>query len=183
VLAAREQTDPARPIEVVDSRTATMTCGLVAIEAARAAAGGAGQAEVLALVHDLLGRTHLAALLNTLEYVQRGGRIGRARALVGTLLNVKPMITVAEGVVTPLEQVRTRQRALSRLVERTTALAERGLERLAVLHAADATSAEMVADQLAGLLPREQIIVGQIGPVIAVYTGPGALAVCAITRR
>lgn len=183
LVAARELADAGARVDVVDSGTITLACGLVALEAARAARDGADHDATLALIADLLQRTHLVAVLDTLEYLQRGGRIGRARALLGSLLSIKPMITVADGVVTPLEQVRTRQRALARTVERIAALAERDPLRLAILHAADEASAAELRERAAAVVPIDRIIVAEVGPVIATYTGPRAFGFAAVTAR
>jgi DegV family protein with EDD domain len=182
-LAAREISEGGGRIDVVDTRTATMAHGLLAIEAARAARAGADHEAVLAGIRDQMQRVHLVVLLDTLEFLQRGGRIGRARAAIGSLLSIKPLITVADGVVTPLEQVRTRQKAITRVVERARALADREVTRLAVLYTADAASGEGLATSLSTLVPREQMIVTEAGPVIATYVGPGALAFAALTAR
>jgi DegV family protein with EDD domain len=183
LVAAREAAGEGGRVDVVDSRTIALACGLAAIEAASAANAGADHETVLALIDDLLGRAHLVAALDTLEYVQRGGRIGRAQALIGSLLSIKPLVTVADGVVTPLEQVRTRQRALARLVERIIALAEREIVRLAVLHAADEASALEVRDRVASVVPADRIMVAEVGPAIATYTGPRGAGFAALTAR
>jgi DegV family protein with EDD domain len=170
-------------IDVVDSRTAAMACGLVAVAAARAARAGATHEAVLAQVQAQLPRVHLYFALDTLEYLQRGGRIGRARALLGSLLSIKPVLTVSDGVVTPLEQARTRQKALGRVIERTRGLAERGLETLAVLHIADLETADTLRTALADLVPPDRLLVAEIGAVVATYTGPRAAGVAALTAR
>jgi DegV family protein with EDD domain len=183
LVAARELAAGGARIDVVDSGTITLACGLVALEAARAARQGAGHEAVLALIADLLRRAHLVAVLDTLEYLQRGGRIGRARALLGSLLSIKPMITVTDGEVTPLEQVRTRQRALARTAERIAALAEREIIRLAILHAADEAGVAELRERAAAIVPADRIIVAEVGPVIATYTGPRAFGFAALTAR
>jgi DegV family protein with EDD domain len=183
LVAAREAAAEGGRVDVVDSRTIALACGLVALEAAGAANAGADHAAVMASIDDLLGRTHLVAALDTLEYVQRGGRIGRAQALIGSLLSIKPLVTIVDGVVTPLEQVRTRQRALARLAERIAALAEREIVRLAILHCADEASAMEVRDRVAPLVPADRIMVAEVGPAIATYTGPHGAGFAALTAR
>lgn len=181
-LGARELKAEGARIDVIDSRTATAACGLVAIEAARRAKAGGDHETVLAEVRSLLGRVHLLVLLDTLEYLQKGGRIGRARALFGSLLSIKPLVTVADGVVTPLEQVRTRQRAIGSMIERCRLLEGRRLERLAVIHVADPAMANQLRETLAGFFHGE-ILMAEAGPVIATYVGPGALGIAAITAQ
>jgi DegV family protein with EDD domain len=183
VLAAQELTGTGARIDVVDSRTAAMACGLVAVAAARAARAGATHEAVLAQVRTHLQHIHLFFALDTLEYLQRGGRIGRARALVGSLLSIKPVLTVTDGVVTPLEQARTRQKAIARVIERSRALAERGIEALAVLHSADPETASGLRTALADLVPADRLLVAEIGAVVATYTGPRAAGVAALTTR
>ncbi|MCC6629076.1 MAG: DegV family protein [Chloroflexi bacterium] len=184
LVAAREATITPGQIEVVDSQTIAMACGLVAIEAARAARDGADQATVLALVNDLIGRTHLVAALDTLDFAFRGGRISRAQAVVGSLLSIKPIITVADGAVTRLEQVRTRQKSLQRLQERLEALhQERQVIRLSFLHVADLESALDLRERVRSSVPVEPVLITELGPVVATYTGPRGVGFAALTAR
>ena len=130
-LMAAQATAPDR-VEVIDSQMASMALGFLALEGAEAARAGRSLKQVADHVRSLLPKARVIATIDTLTYLQRGGRIGRAQALVGSLLNIKPLITLKDGEVQPLGRARSRAQALDRLV----ALLERdgSLSRLAVLH-------------------------------------------------
>lgn len=166
------------PIELVDSGTVSAGFGLPAEMLAREAREGKTLAELKAHAESLCSRMHVIAVLDTLEYLQRGGRIGRVQALAGTLLSVKPMIGVREGALIPLGNVRTRSKAYERVGQLTGDLGE--LEALAIVE----------GDEQAGTLlepvvrhawdgPIERFI---LGPVVGTHAGPGAAGVAAITR-
>lgn len=163
-------------IEVIDSESASLGLGLIVMAAAELANQGADEREVASYVRRLIQNVHIWFFVDTLEYLQRGGRIGRARAFLGTLLNIRPILKVDEGEVHPVEKVRTRSKAIDRLVEFVELFPT--IERLAVIHSSTSTTeAETLIKRLEPLYPREQIIVGQYGPVIGTHTGPGGLGV------
>jgi DegV family protein with EDD domain len=159
------------PVHVVDSRFLTVCVAYLC----RVAAEAATLEEAVRLVEDRVPRQRILALLDTLRYLEMGGRIGRAKALMGTVLSIKPILGLVDGRVAPIDQVRTRTRALSRMVE----LLERDLpvERLAVVHAQAPADAERVRAQLATALPTVEVEMGEIGAVLGTHTGPGALGV------
>ncbi|HEY7347520.1 MAG TPA: DegV family protein [Ktedonobacterales bacterium] len=166
------------PIEVVDSRSVSGGIGIPVRAAARAAREGKSLAECKAIAEDMLSRMHIYAVLDTLEFLQRGGRIGKARQLLGTLLNVKPMLTVKDGAVLPLENVRTRSRAHERIAQL--------LEKLGPIETVGiAESDEAIGQQLTTAIrtvysgPIEYY---RLGPVVGTHTGPGTSAVCAVAR-
>ena len=173
---------PELEIVVIDSTQVCMAQGWLAIIAARAARQRKGLAEIVALVEDTIPRLRLIALLDTLEYIQKGGRIGKASALLGTLLNVKPLIQVLNGEALPLENVRTRQKALRRLVEIVGDLGP--LEEVAVMHANAPAIAWQLAEMLAPIHPPDRILIGQVGAILGTHAGPGAVGVaCVIAGR
>jgi DegV family protein with EDD domain len=173
---AAEAVDPSGSrVRVIDSGTVSGHLGLVTIEAARAAAAGATADEVEATVRSLLARSQIYVVLDTLEYLQKGGRIGRAQALVGSILSVKPIVTVQDGTVVPLERVRTWRKALDRIVELGREKAP--LAALALYHAGNPNDAKQVADRLADLVPPDRLLFGEIGPVVATYGGPGLVGI------
>jgi len=176
LLAA--QALPQLEIVIIDSTQVCMAQGWLAIIAARAARQGMGLAEIVALVEDTIPRLRLIALLDTLEYVQKGGRIGKASALLGTLLNVKPLIQVLDGEALPLENVRTRRKALQRLVEIVGDLGP--LQEVAVMHANAPATAQQLVEMLAPLHPPERILVGQVGAILGTHAGPGAVGVACV---
>jgi DegV family protein with EDD domain len=166
------------PIEVVDSDTVSGGFGLPAEMVAREARNGADLAALRERAASLCSRVHVIAVLDTLEFLQRGGRIGRAQAMLGTLLNVKPLIEVRAGQVLPLEKVRTRGKALDRMGQIVSGLGD--LEALALV-----ASDSVVADQIAAVAegfwhgPIERFA---LGPVVGTHAGPGAGGMVAITR-
>ena len=164
------------PIEVIDSGQATMGLGLVVLAAAEAARRGAALEEVVSVALSAVGRAQCVCLFETLEYLRRGGRIGKAQALVGSVLKIKPMTIVRDGEVHPLGRARTFPRALANLKEAVRGFAP--IESLAVSYSTTPEVAREVADDLKGLLPEgaEPHIV-RFGPALGVYAGPGAIGV------
>ena len=177
---AAEAVDASR-IRIIDSGTLTMHLGWSAIAAARAARDGAAADDVASIALATLQRARLYALLETLDYLYRGGRIGRAAQLVGSMLSIKPILTVQDGEVVPLERVRTWRKAIERLGELTRQDAP--LESLAIMHVGNPAAAQELADRLADLLPSDRLLITQAGPVIATYAGPGAVGAVPLLAR
>lgn len=169
-------------IACVDTWTTTMPMAFLALKAARAIREGKALDEVVALIEEARTRSVLYVALQTLRYLEKGGRIGKMRALLGTMLSVKPILQVADSEVQPVEQVRTWKRVPPRLVE--LAQARGAFEELAVLY----TTTRDVAEQLAGLcaaagiMPRERIYVVQAGGVLGTHVGPGAIGIGGILK-
>lgn len=173
---ARDAVRAITPVEVLDSHSASLGLGLIAMAAAEAARAGADEREVVSLVRRLAQNVHILFFVDTLEYLQRGGRIGRASAFLGTLLNIRPILRLEEGEVQPAEKVRTRSKAIDRLVEFVELFPS--IERLAVIHSSlSSNEAETLLKRLEPLYPREKIIVNRYGPVIGTHAGPGGLGV------
>lgn len=170
--------DSGVPIEVVDSDTVSGGFGLPAEMVARDARNGADLAALKAHTESLCSRVRVIAVLDTLEFLQRGGRIGRARAMLGTLLNVKPLIEVRNGQVLPLENVRTRSKALERMGQIVSGMGD--LEALAIV-ASDSVVADQITKVAEGFWhgPIERFA---LGPVVGTHAGPGAGGIVAITR-
>lgn len=162
------------PIRVVDSRSVTMGLGMIVLEAARAAAAGASVDEVVATAEKASSKNRVLGSLDTLENLKKGGRIGGAQALLGSLLSIKPVIEVVDGAVEPGPKQRTRSRALRWLVDQVAA--EPTIDQLAVMHGAAPDLGELL-DLLAPHFPRDQIVVADIGPVIGAHTGPRTIGV------
>ncbi len=169
------QEAPKAKVTLVDSLGASIWLALVAMAAARVAQGGASQAEVAQTALDAIPQMDLYFVLDTLEYLQRGGRIGRAQALIGSLLSIKPILTIRDGEVHPYEKVRTGAKALARTKEIVREMAP--YAELAVMHASRPADAEALAAELQPLCPNSPIILTQVGPVIGTHVGPGALGV------
>jgi DegV family protein with EDD domain len=167
-------------IDVLDTGTIATPQGITAIRAAEAIAGGATHEEALQLARILPGKTRLLFVLETLEYLQKGGRIGRARALLGSLLQIRPILTVEEGEVVPKDRARTRARAMERCIAIMEEDARgRPLAHLGILHADSPQSAEELKGQVLSRfdVPPGALMEVEIGPVIGTYTGPGAFGV------
>ncbi|HKA04516.1 MAG TPA: DegV family protein [Acidimicrobiales bacterium] len=161
------------PVAVVDSRSVTLGIGMVAVAAARHATAGGSLDEVAATARDLATRTHVVGTLDTLENLKKGGRIGGAKALLASVLAIKPVIEVRDGWVAEGGRQRTRAKAFAFLVE-TVRQAE-PIEALAVAHG-DASDVGRFLDMLRPLYAGD-IVVGQIGAVIGAHTGPGTIGV------
>jgi DegV family protein with EDD domain len=161
------------PVTVVDSRSVTLGLGMIVVECARRAAAGAGLDDVAAAAEDMAARTRVYGSLDTLENLKKGGRIGAAQALLGSMLSIKPVIEVVDGAVEPGPKQRTRSRALRWLAEQVSAAQ---VENLAVLHG-DAPDVDTLVGLLAPHFPRERIVVGDLGAVVGAHTGPRTIGV------
>lgn len=166
-------------IRVVNSTQVTMAEGWLVILAARAAQAGHSLAEILELVEQTIPRLRLVAVLDTLEYLRRGGRIGRAAAMMGTMLRVKPVIAYQNSELIPLENARTMRRALDRLIQQVAGWAP--LEEVAVIHTAAPELADRVRERLAHLHPVERILIAEAGPVVGTHVGPGGVGIACVT--
>ncbi len=166
-------------VEVVDSRTTTHALGMITTGAAALAREGAALAEVAARARALADRSHLYFAVDTLEYLQKGGRIGRASALLGTLLSIKPILFVEDGAVGTADKLRTAAKARARLLE---LVSERPVERATVLHTV-APGVESFRDEFAALVGLEaaSVPIGLVGPVAGTHVGPGMYGVSLIT--
>ncbi len=162
------------PVRVVDSLSATMGEGLIVVEAAERAAAGGSLDEVAAAALDASGRMKVYGAIDTLENLRRGGRIGGAAALVGSMLAIKPVIEVRGGVVEQESRQRTRARSLRYLADKVRAAGP--LARLAVF-GADAADFDAFLGLVAGVEAAAPRLTGDIGPVIGTHSGPGAVGV------
>jgi DegV family protein with EDD domain len=157
------------PVHVIDSRSITSGLGTQVLLAAQAGADGAGESEVLDLVKDLVARTHVVGALDTLDNLKKGGRIGNAQAFLGSLLSIKPLIEIREGVVHEAGKPRTRGKALRQLVDK---LRESGtVENVNVLHGL-APDVDELLELVSDVVPRDEITVGIIGATIGTHGGP-----------
>jgi DegV family protein with EDD domain len=163
-------------VHVVDTRSVTMGQGLVALAAAEAAAAGAGAAEIVTLAGQVAGRTRVYGAIGTLEHLQRGGRIGAAKAMLASMLSIKPVIQVQDGVVAEESKQRTRSRSLQYLADKVKGLAP--LERLAVCDGA-ASDIDVFVGLLEGVEIRQGgILRVDLGPVVGTHAGPESIGVC-----
>jgi len=164
------------PVHVIDSRCLTICLAYLA----RTAAESDTLDVAVRRVEERVPRQGILALLDTLRYLEMGGRIGRAQALLGTVLDLKPILSLADGRVVPLDRVRTRAKAIPRLVERLRQ--DLPVERLAVMHAQAPDDAERIRALLASELPDVEVDVGQLGAVLGTHVGPGTVGMAYIKR-
>jgi DegV family protein with EDD domain len=172
---AREQYRGDCRIEIVDSQQACLGLGLVAIAANQAAQRGASTDEVVNEAQLAIPRVRFFGLLDTLEYLEKGGRIGKAQAFVGSLLRVKPILTIRDGEAHPLERARTRARGIERMCELVQE--HMPLLDLAVVYTTTPDDAQALAQRLRPFLPDGEVFLSQIGPVVGTYLGPGVLGI------
>ena len=174
-LLARDAVADVIRVEVVDSLNASVGLGFQVLRAADLAAAGSDAAAIAARLATETGAYHLVFFVDTLEFLQRGGRIGRAAALVGSILSLKPTLRVDEGLIVPFERTRSRAKAIKGLATFAKGLPR--VERLAVLHSTTPEDAAALADECVSLLPRSEIAVAKFSPVIGTHVGPGAMGV------
>jgi DegV family protein with EDD domain len=162
-------------VEVIDSQWAIMAQGFIAITAARGAQAGAKFDEVLEIAHRNIARVDIRASFDTLEYLRRGGRIGKAQSLIGSILRVNPIIGMRDGEVFPFGRERSRAKAIDRLYN--FAMSFSNIEDLAVEYAVNRDEAEKLVERLGSKFPKEHIYCTRASPVIGTHTGPGLLVV------
>jgi len=173
-LQAKEQLGDA-PLEVVDSSQVSLGLGLVATAAAHAVKEGASYEETLQATRRAVGQVQVFALLDTLEYLQKGGRIGKVRGFIGSLLRVRPVITVREGIAQSLTSVRSRAIGLQYMI--THAEEQAPLQQVAVIHSTKPEEANELAEKVRPLVSDGAVIKGRFGPVLGTYLGPGAIGI------
>jgi len=168
-------------VEVLDSEWAVMAQGFIVIAAAKAAQAGVGLDEVLDAARCTMRRVEIRAAFDTLEYLERGGRIGKAQAFLGSLLKVNPIIGLKDGEVYPVGRERSRTRAIDRLYD--FALGFGNIEGLAVEYASDSDEANKLVQRLRSKYPKVPIHVSRTSPAIGTHTGPGLIIVTALGDR
>ncbi len=174
-LMAKELVKSGCRVEVIDSKLIIMALGFGVIAAAKAAQAGANLDQVVEVVRSIFDRSHALMVFDTLEYLQRGGRIGRARALLGSLLRINPLITLKDGEVYPAGRVRTRAKAMESLYEFVNSFTK--IEGLAVEDATTPDEADELCLRLAPLFPNESIYRSKVSPVVGTHVGPHVIAV------
>ncbi len=175
---ARDESGKPYDITVVDSGWASMAVGFIAIRAAKAAREGASLQEVVQLIEEMQGGVDIHLFCDTLEYLQRGGRIGRAAAFFGGLLKLKPILTMRDGVVAPVERVRTRSRALDNLWSWTQSFPQ--LQEFCVLYSGPPDDAQALHGRIRAQFPQATDYLVQVGPVIATHLGPDAMGIVVV---
>lgn len=171
-----------KPVEVLDTQAAAMALGFIVLDAARAAQAGKSMAEVKQAAQNAMPKVGMLFTVETLEYLRRGGRIGGAAAFVGGLLDMKPILELRNGRVEPVERVRTKKKAMDRILDlMADRMQGRQPVRLATLHAATPAEAKALAEAAQKRFGATEVIYSEISPTVATHTGPGTvgLAYCA----
>ena len=163
------------PIEVVDSKLITIALELVIIAAAEAAKEGKDLQQVLAVAQETIHNTHALVLLDTLKYLHLGGRIGKAKTLLGSVLNVKPMITIRDGEVVPAGQARSRAKGIEKLVDFVKNATH--IEDLAIAYSTTFDEAQALSQRMAPIFTKGEVRLARLGTTLGVHTGPGTLIV------
>jgi DegV family protein with EDD domain len=174
-LQARDMMEGKCRIEIIDSLKVAMSLGLIVISAAKAAQAGANLDEVADLVRKAMPRSHLIAYFDTLKYLAKGGRIGKAQGLLGALLSIKPILTVKDGEMSPVTKLRSRAAGMEYLYNFVAGFSK--VEGLAVEHATTPDDADKLVERLSSVFPKERIYRSTISPVVGTHAGPDALAV------
>jgi len=172
---------PSGQVEVIDSQTTAMAMGFICLAAARAAAEGKSLAEVKKLAEDYKNKVGVIFVVDTLDYLHRGGRIGGAQKFIGNALNVKPVLELRGGKVEPLERVRTKKKAIEYMINTIAERVAGKTLRLATIDAnAEVEAKELLANATTRLKPVETVL-AEVSPVVGTHTGPGTvgLAWCA----
>ncbi|MEC9271521.1 MAG: DegV family protein [Chloroflexota bacterium] len=177
---AKASLDDGSAVEIIDSQLASIPLGLAVLDAAIMASKGGSVHDIAGQIRQRLSLHHGLFALDTLEYLQKGGRIGKARAFMGSVLHVKPILRLQDGEAHPVERPRNRERAMSRLVELAQELAP--VRRLAVIYSTDPDRMVELKQGLTGILPADQIIESRFGSTLGTYIGPDALGV-AVTQE
>jgi DegV family protein with EDD domain len=164
------------PIEIVDSYSASMGLGYITLAAARAVANGADHAAAATAARALVPQTQLLFMVDTLEFLHRGGRIGGARRFVGSMLSIKPVLHLVEGRIEPLASVRTKRKAIQHMLDKAAEeMSHKHDIHAAVIHAAAEQEANRLRDEVKELLDPVELLVAEISPVIGAHAGPGAV--------
>ena len=179
---ASQQANADCPIEVVDTFQVSMGVGICAMEAAEVANSGGNMNQVILAARNAVTRSQCFFMLETLEFLQKGGRIGKAQALIGNLLKIRPMLILQEGEVHPLGRERTRRKGISKLVDTVEELAP--ISGLAVMYSTGPDEAQTLAQNVSKFMieGREPMML-QIGPVIGTYAGPDTLGIALISAK
>ena len=174
-LLAKDMVQKKCRVEVIDSQTISMSYGLLAMAAAREAKAGAGLSQVAEMVRRSVPQTHILFMVDTLKYVVRGGRVSRARGVLGSVLGVKPLLTLKDGHLTLSTVARTRAKAIERLYDFAKGFPR--AKEAAVLYTTDREEAEALAGRLRAASTGVPVHLARVGPALGTHAGPGAMGV------
>jgi len=170
--------DPAVHVEVIDTRNVSLCQGWMAIEAARAALAGLHLEEVVAKVRQMIPVTHMIQTADTLKYLYMGGRIGKATNLLGSLLNLKPVIGMDDGEIVPLGVARGRRKAYQAIADRVEESLGKGKARIAYVHAGAKQEVEKLRQIVESKVEVVESFIAELSPALAVHSGPGTAGLC-----
>ena len=174
-----QETFPGIVIHIFDTLNVSMCHGWMVIEAARAALNGASADQIVTLIKRMIPKTTMLQTADTLKYLYMGGRIGQAKRLVGTLLNIKPIISMQDGLIVSLGQARSRKRAYQMMVDNIeSAVGKLGRIKVAYVHAAALDEIQQLKDLVEARFDCVESIITQLSPALGVHTGPGTAGVC-----
>lgn len=162
-------------IDLIDSHTVSMALGLVVIVAATMARAGKGRMEILEELKKIIPCVRILVLFDTLKYLAKGGRIGKAKAILGSVLNIKPILTIKDDEFVPVSRVRSRSKGIEKLFNFVKETGD--IQDLAVIHSTTPDEAKSLADRTALIIPKERIVTARLGPALGVHGGPGVLAI------
>ena len=171
-------TAPGVRIEVMDTRNVSLCQGWMVIEAARSALAGAHLDEIVTRVKNMIPLTHMIQTADTLRYLYLGGRIGKAQQMVGSLLNIKPLIGMVDGVIVPLGRAHSRSQAYQLMAEMVSEAVGRGRARIAYVHAGAQREVEKIRDLVEDKVEVVESFFAELSPALAVHTGPGTAGLC-----
>jgi DegV family protein with EDD domain len=174
-------TDSAANIQVIDSQSVSIAMGLTVIQAAKMAGAGMDLKQITNALDQIMKDTHFLILFDTLKYLAKGGRIGKGKAFLGSILNVKPLLMIKDGELAPSGQVRTRSKGIDLLVNFVKTHGE--IEDLAVLYSTTPDDARDLVARLGPFFPKDRIITSRLGPALGVHAGPGVLGVALRQKR
>jgi DegV family protein with EDD domain len=180
-LQAKEVVAAECPVEVIDSKTTSMALGLIVMAAVTIANTGASVKQVAEDIRQVVSDVQLLVIFDTLKYLAKGGRIGKAKSLLGSVLNVKPLLTIKDGEFVPVTQVRSRSKGIDKLFDFAKDAAN--VDDLVVIHSTTRDEADSLASRIGSTIKLEQVRIARLGPVLGVHGGPGVLAIALRRKR
>lgn len=176
--AMLREKQPAVKLEVIDTRNAALCHGWMVIDAARAALAGANLQSITEQVKKLVPISHMIQTADTLRYLYLGGRIGKAQHLFGSLLNIKPLIGIEDGVIVPLGRTHSRHQAYAAMADIVVATIGKSKARIGYLHAGAVEEAQKIKEMVETRVQVVESVIGELSPALAVHTGPGMAGLC-----
>jgi len=172
-LKGKEMTEGKYSIEVIDSLSTSMGLGLMTLVAARMAQAGKTISEITEEIREMVSKTHIYAIFDTLKYVLQRGRLGKAKILLGNILNVKPMLTLRKGALWPLGIARTRSKGMDKLLDMLKK--NPNAQEVGIVHSTTPEEAQTLKERVGFIIDKSRINISRLGPTLGVHGGPGAL--------